>query len=140
MPTTRSKSIDGVRITDLTQVMTALELYKAASGSYPIVLENDSVSRWNHLKFNISHPTFLKDSSFMGNPPDDYCYKSNKMRQYDYKSSPDGFTYVLKANLFNRRHVALDNERIIDLDGNVFGIWCGESGWEIEYCRGPKGY
>ena len=74
----------------------------------------------------------------MGNPPDDYCYKSNKMHQYDYKSSLDGSTYVLKANLFNRRSVALDNERVLDLDGNVLGIWCGEPGWEIEYCLGPN--
>lgn len=136
----RVKSIDARRITDVKQVQLALELYfdsEEGNRSYPMVSGTTSQERWNGLRpFLVSGVR----TPFIPALPNDLCFDRGIIEhQYDYKNSPDGKSYVIKAILSSPGQYALKDHgnKWGDADGEVLGIWCGEEGREIEYCLKP---
>lgn len=129
----RVKSIDSRRVGDIKQTQLALELYLDGQyytvgrdeGRYPIVNGNSAEERWENLSKFLT-PDFI---AYLHNDP---CVeKGFPKHRYDYKNSPDGKTFVIKAILSHPENPNLMN----DLDGEVLGLWCGEQGQEIEYCE-----
>lgn len=133
----RVKSVDARRIADMKQTQLALELYfddsydrnkdrLGRNGHYPIVVGNTSEERWENLS------TFLAPDHIAHLPNDPCTYKGFPKHQYEYKNSSDGKSYVVKTILSEPSNPGL----LSDLDGEVFGLWCGKEGKEIEYCAG----
>lgn len=116
------KSRDAKRISDVKQVQLALELYRdrADPKRYP------AVSQWQNLE-SILVPDFMP--AF----PSDPCNGQEPSRQYMYQSSSDGTSYVIRSVLQDDRFAGLNS----DIDGEVYGVWCGAQGKELEYCVMP---
>jgi hypothetical protein len=119
------KSRDSSRIATLQQVGVALDMYHKAHNAYPMVTGSSNYERWKELRNFLSPYIFAL-------PDDPSLLVEN--RQYDYKNSPDATSFVLKAVLDNSKRIELKS----DLDGEIYGIWCGEQGNEREYCIGPQ--
>lgn len=124
---TRPKSADARRISDIKQTQLALELYFDQFHSYPMVRGETSDGRWNELR-NFLIPKFISRLV------DDPCINVSRSYQYDYKNSPDGRSYVMRAILNDAKNSVLNS----DMDGKVFNVWCGNQGEEQEYCVGSK--
>ncbi|MEW5907993.1 MAG: hypothetical protein AB1643_02340 [Patescibacteria group bacterium] len=114
------RSPDSTRIADIKQVQLALELYYDEFHSYPPVKEYTELEK------------FLKPK-FIAQLPSDICAEENLEHQYKYANSPDDNSYILRAILTESKNIALNQ----DIDGEIFGIFCGEQGKEIEYCVSP---
>lgn len=128
----RISSIDGRRIADVKQMQLALEFYLDEFGTYPQVSGANPSERWQDLDILVS-------KGYIAALPHDRCADEFPEHQYDYKNSPNGMSYVLRAILDDQQHTALENdrERSPDNDGEIFGVWCGEEGNEREYCVVP---
>ncbi len=117
----RSRSIDARRIGDLRQIQNGLELYYNAFKKYPGLSATTKAERWEEfssiiVKSNIGLNQVPRD-------PGRDCF-------YEYGFSPDGQNYVLKTTLQDPTNAILDG----DIDDEVYSIWCGKQGFEVEYC------
>lgn len=124
--TPRRKSPDARRISDVKQMQLALEFYHDEFGTYPQVNGGNPFERWQGLDILVS-------KGYIARVPSDPCGSKFSERQYDYKNSPDSTSYVVKVILEDQYYGALS----ADIDGEIFGIWCGEEGKEREYCAMP---
>lgn len=110
---------DAQRIANINRMQIELLFYMDENGKYPGV---SGSNQWEVLE-----EIWASDNPL----PSDPCSSKNPERVYEYRISPDGQKYVLKAYLQTYNHHALNN----DLDGNILGVYCGENGAkEIEYC------
>jgi hypothetical protein len=125
------KSIDARRIVDVKQIQLALELFRDNKkiDLYPFAAGNSSVERWQSLM------TQLVDSHMFPAAVHDPCSESVAGHEYDYRTSPDGTSYVIRAILSDPGNASLVSSG--DKDGQVYGVWCGEQGKELEYCAVP---
>lgn len=122
----REKFWDARRISDLKQIQNGLELYYSACEEYP------PVSTWQDLSEALQSPKkFGCGVEYIGinqipiEPNKDHVGACG----YQYHNSPDKKSYVLRALLDNPNPTLND-----DLDGEIYGLWCGEQNKEIEYC------
>lgn len=124
--TARTSSRDSRRIADVKQMQFALEFHFEKFGSYPKVDGSTPNERLQNLGILVSQ-------RYIAKIPNDPCATEVPEHQYDYKNSPDGTSYVIRAILDRQQHTALS----ADIDGEIFGIWCGKKGKEREYCAMP---
>lgn len=82
------KSRNGKREANITQVASALELYRASNSTYPIYSGSNRVTNFNNMMNNASFSSFLSDDT-IADPLNTSPY------QYEYQSSSNGFTYTL---------------------------------------------
>ena len=121
----RPKAYDASRMAELSQMRAVLEYYYLDNEKYPGV---PGSNQWNIL-------SNVLVEEYLGQLPNDHCNKTNPEWTYEYWVSTDGQKYVLKANL--QSHSSTLNNKDGDLDGNIFGAFCGEDGpIEREYCIG----
>lgn len=122
----RPRAYDASRMAELSQVRAALEYYYFDNNEkYPGV---PGSNQWNILG-NVLVEKYLRQL------PNDHCNRTNPEWTYEYWVSADGQKYVLKANLQSYSSTLNNKDR--DLDGNIFGAFCGEDGpTEREYCVG----
>lgn len=104
----RVKGRDAKRVSDLSQVKLALELYFDSNRQYPTATSS-------------LVPDFIQ------------TFPLDPLAAQFYEYDAVATTYVLKATLEDPDHVALTG----DLDGTVLGLDCGTSGSESEYCVAP---
>lgn len=123
--THRGKSYDGRRLADIKVVQLTLEMYRDHNlGAYPIINTSNTTTDWQKLR-DMLVPTYSK---FI---PNDLCANEFPERQYVYRSSPDGNTYVLRAIL--SKPITFDDE-----DGFIFEVWCGGTKNDLEFCVTPE--
>lgn len=123
--TTRPKTKEATRMSDSRQIGAALMLYCGAEEEckYPGV---PGSNQWAVLAQELI-------DYFPRGLPQDPCHETNPAWFYEYWISPDNTEWLFKAN-FNVYNTALND----DLDGNIFGAFCGENGpQEREYCASP---
>jgi prepilin-type N-terminal cleavage/methylation domain-containing protein len=115
----RAKARDSKRIADLHNVMNALELYYAKSGTYPTASYTSS-GGW------ATFITYLTTAGIGVNQvPKDPL--NDATRYYRYGGIADGTSYVLGARL-EQNDAALND----DTDGTVNGIDCADT--NLIYC------
>jgi prepilin-type N-terminal cleavage/methylation domain-containing protein len=85
---TGQKSRNGKREADISQVRSALELYRASNSNYPIYSGSNKVVNFNSL---LSDPNFrpLLSTPTLVDPTNTAPY------QYTYQSAANGFTYTI---------------------------------------------
>lgn len=85
---TSEKSRNSKRQADISQVRSALELYRATNQSYPIYSGSSTVTNFVNLTANASFTPFLTSQN-IADP------KNTSPYQYTYQSSANGFTYTV---------------------------------------------
>jgi prepilin-type N-terminal cleavage/methylation domain-containing protein len=130
----KSKSRDAKRISDLGQIQLALELYFDRCKQYP-ALPPPATPTPNPLNVaaanncptgsNITLGSFI---SKIPTPPSNATF-------YDYAVNPSGppTDYVLHVTLENSSEVLKDS-----LTGSLYGLTCYNGSTNKEYCLGPK--
>jgi len=83
---TNINSRNGRRKAQITQVRSALELYRASNSTYPIYSGSSRVTNFSSLISNSSFNTYLSDDTIV-DPVNTSPY------QYTYQSNASGFTY-----------------------------------------------
>lgn len=107
----RSKARDARRISDIKQIQTALELYFADAGIYPIENPTAIILGTSGSTDILTDSGFENGSSptgtsvYMGQVPGNFPQPAS-IQEYDYSTDSDGLTYTL----------------IFQLEGNVAGI------------------
>ena len=122
---------DARRLADLRQVQTALGLYFNKCGYYPGVAQPNpppcggfqAISGWTSFKAAIEGSNIIVEK--LSNDP-----LASAGRNYFYGVSPDGSGYVIGAVLEDSNSQALMN----DIDGQVYGVNCGDSSGDDTYC------
>jgi len=119
----RQRSRDGVRKSDLRQIQSALELYRADSGNYPTSLD---------LATKCTDKTPFQDSAnkvtYMQKIPCDPLNTSPYI--YTYAPSSDGSTYYLTACLENINDSQKDtSNNPEDTSGDRHSICDGTTDW-----------
>lgn len=124
--TANRKSRDMRRIGDIGQIRLGLELYYDQHKQYPLTL------------IELEGEVACGGARCM-TVPHDPCYQrklADPAHDYEYGVSHNSDSYVLKAILRGPNNQALKN----DIDGSVYGIWCGNPDYEGEYCVGNYGF
>jgi prepilin-type N-terminal cleavage/methylation domain-containing protein len=85
---TSEKSRNSKRQADITQVRSALELYRAANTTYPIYSGGSTGTNFNNLVANSSFYIYLANRD-IADPMNTASYR------YTYQSAANGFTYTL---------------------------------------------
>ncbi|HRV32105.1 MAG TPA: prepilin-type N-terminal cleavage/methylation domain-containing protein [Candidatus Paceibacterota bacterium] len=122
----RAKARDAKRIADIANMQSVLELYYTKFGFYP-----EAQSDWETFAMIL---TSSETGIGISKIPKDPLASTGK--SYFYARSEDsnnlGQDYVLGAQL-ETKDQALDE----DIDGNIFGVDCGESVGDMIYCVKP---
>lgn len=85
---TGQKSRNGKRQADISQVRSALELYRATNQHYPIYSGSNRITNFTSLMANSGFSPFLSTPN-LADPTNTAPY------QYGYQSSANGFTYTI---------------------------------------------
>ena len=112
-----SESPDEQRIHDLHKITYLLENYRVVNGSYPISTELAPVR--DILQENI---------------PADPCEVKNSNYTYQYRSSEDGESFVIKTLLSDSTYRYVHMQYSESVTGDVLGVWCGDGIHRREFC------
>lgn len=121
----RNIAPDSSRISDLRAIGTRLVLYYEEYGEYPVITSGTSNERWNNLLDSLELNS--EDQKKLS----DLCVDKNSNYQYSYGSNNDGTDYVLRT-IMSEGGIYQS-----ELRNDIYGIWCGESNNDREYCIGP---
>ena len=123
----RSKTRDTKRVSDLSQLQLALELFFDRCNQYPAV----SGSGMPNIDDGSNCPTGITLKTFISQIP-----TPPSPGVYTYGLKSDNADYVLMAPLENNNTILLD-----DTDGTLYSIDCAESlvsPFKYNYCVQPK--
>jgi len=122
----RTRGRDTRRVADTKEVQNGLELYYMKNGQYPVVSGGDATTRWAALEQEL-----VEAGIGVTKLPQD---PTAPTRSYDYGAPSDGQKYVIAVPIEDPS----SNASLLqtDIDGNLYGVDCGDSSDDQIYCVG----